>query len=155
MLGGRRSVAEELVVAGARTGQYALMPELAEGRVVLWDGWSLGLPNACMEARNADGSWSAWDDHRTIDVHIISTAGRADGSSLSPDEMLGARPTMSGGGWVGTRESLIEEGVHRFAITAAATNTLLSCWVASRDPADEAWARRVEAGLQHDYPRTA
>jgi hypothetical protein len=126
------------------------MPEVAEDRVMLWDGWSIALPNVCMTERNDDGSWAAWDQSRTIDVHIISTAGRTDGSPLSADEMLGARPTITGVGWVGTREALFEDGAHRWAIAAAAANTLLSCWVASRDPTDEAWARRVEAGLRHD-----
>jgi hypothetical protein len=41
--------------------QRVRVPELADGRVDLWDEWSLELPSPCMTIRNADGSWSAWD----------------------------------------------------------------------------------------------
>jgi hypothetical protein len=130
-----------------------MVPNRAEGRVELWDGWSIDLPVACMTTRNEDGSWSAWDSARTIDVHIITTAGRRDGSALSAQDMLGAAQTVAGTGWIGAREILLEEGTYRFAIAAAPPNTLMSCWVSSRSADDEQWAAAVMAGIVHESLR--
>jgi hypothetical protein len=124
--------------------------EQADGRIDLWGGWSLALPNPCMTTRNEDGSWSAWDSGRTIDVHIISVGGRHDGSPFTAAEMLGTEPAISGPGWMGNRQVLFEDGAHRWATTAATANTLLSCWVASRDPSDERWALQVAQSIRHD-----
>jgi hypothetical protein len=42
---------------------------------------------------------------------------------------------------------------HRFAITAAAENTFVSCWVAYRDAAERAWAEEVLGGLAFVQPK--
>ena len=76
-------------------------PVEASGVVALWGGWSLGLPGPCMTARNDDGSWSAWDAARTVDVHIIETAGHQSGRTFTAEEMLGEPATESGDGWIG------------------------------------------------------
>ncbi len=47
------------------------------GPVSLWGGWSLILPSPCLVERGTDGSWSAWDAARTIDVQIIEVGGTA------------------------------------------------------------------------------
>ena len=72
------------------------VPELAAGRVDLWDGWSLELPSPCRTTRNADGSWSAWDETRAIDIDIVSVSGHSDGSPFPAEKMLGMPATISG-----------------------------------------------------------
>jgi hypothetical protein len=67
----------------------------------------------------------------------------------APVGSLDASSSSSGPGWKGRSEVLVEGGAHRFALTAAAVNTLLSCWVASHDPADKTWADAVLEGLAH------
>ncbi len=127
------------------------MAERVSGLVELWDGWRVTVPNDCMAERNADGSWSAWDAAHTIDVHIIATAGRADGSPLSAEEMLGRAAEIAGADWIGFVEERVEDDeqgpAHRLAIAAAAENTLASCWVAYRDPTERAWGEKVLEGL--------
>jgi hypothetical protein len=125
------------------------VPELADGRVDLRDGWSLELPSPCMAIRNADGSWSVWDQTRAIDVHIISVGGHADGSPFPAETMPGMPATISGHGWIGARLAAVRDDNFRWPITVAAENTVLSCWVASGHSSDEHWARTVEAGIRH------
>ena len=123
------------------------------GTVSLWAGWSLRLPSQCVVERNADGSWSAWDDTKAVDIHIIEVGGHVSGEPMSADDMLGAPATARGEGWVGTTELHEEAGesgpIMRLALSAAATNTYLSCWVGYREHADAAWADDVVRSVRH------
>ena len=125
--------------------------------VTLWDGWQLRLPNDCMAGRNADGSWSAWDEAHAIDVHIVTVGRTPDGGPMDATTILGREPTTSGPGWTGVVEESVEADVEgpalRFAITAAADHTFMSCWVAYRDPAGRAWAETILAGIRFDGRR--
>jgi hypothetical protein len=122
--------------------------------VELWGGWSLILPSPCSQTRNPDGSWSAWDGFHTVDVHIMEMGGDSGGEPLAPEQILARPATSAGHDWIGTSE-LIEDAdekgpVFRFAIRAAATNTLISCWVAYRSRSDLIWAKAIEASLRHE-----
>jgi hypothetical protein len=133
-------------------------PVEASGVVTLWGGWSLTLPRACMVARNEDGSWSAWDATLTIDVHIVETAGHRSGRAMPAEEMLGEPATVSGDGWIGVVNLLQEPDdvgpAWRLAVTAAAENTLISCWVAFRNLDDRMWGDAVVASLRHRGARS-
>jgi hypothetical protein len=106
-----------------------------------------------MSERNADGSWSAWDHARTIDVQIVTVGGDAHGHPMTAEAMLGERPTTSGRGWIGhanlIREPDEQGDALRLTVTAAAENSLISCWIAFRDDKDRAWADGVVKTLQH------
>ena len=132
------------------------VPDRMGGSVDLWDGWRLVLPNECMAERNDDGSWSAWDASHTIDVHIITVTGTETGLPIDAAAMLGVASNTAGAGWTGLAEELSEpdaEGpAYRFAISAAASNTLMSCWVAYRQPEGRAWADSVCRGIEHEPP---
>ncbi|MEO5899149.1 MAG: hypothetical protein ABIR68_03325 [Ilumatobacteraceae bacterium] len=132
---------------GLVEGQSARMPERVNGVVDLWDGWSLALPNDCMCERNVDGSWSAWDASRTVDVQIVTVVGTAGRESVSAEAMLGREPNARGEGWSGYVEERVEPDVagtaYRLTIAAAGPDTLLSCWVAYRSDEDRPWANEV------------
>ena len=130
-------------------------PMEASGVITLWGGWSLALPGTCMVARNEDGSWSAWDAARTIDVHIAETAGHRPGRALTAEEMLREPANTSGDGWIGV-VSLLQEPdeigpAWRLALTAAAENAFISCWVSFRDQDDRTWGDAVVASLRHRH----
>jgi hypothetical protein len=129
------------------------VPVAPRGRVELWGGWSLSLPNDCMVERNPDGSWSAWDEAHAIDVSIIEVSGSRTGDPLSATDMLGEPASAEGDGWIGVVGTLAEQDengpVHRLTIAAASTNTLASCWIAYRDAAGASWARAVQDSLRH------
>lgn len=141
-----------------RPGNLLGVPDRISGSVDLWDGWRLALPNECMAERNADGSWSAWDASHTIDVHIITVAGTETGLPIDAAAMLGGPSNTAGEGWTGAAQELSEpdaEGpAYRFAISAAASNTLMSCWVAYRQPEGRTWAEAVCRGIEHEPPGT-
>jgi hypothetical protein len=59
-------------------------------RFELWDGWSFELPKRFVRERDADGSFSAWDEDLALDIQTISTAGRKDGTPMRPTEMIGS-----------------------------------------------------------------
>jgi hypothetical protein len=128
-------------------------PVEESGDLDLWGGWSLTLPNLCMVARNADGSLSAWDHARTVDVHIVEIGGHVSGRPMTARQLLNGQATTSGEGWIGAIEILDEpDGVGpawRFALTATAENTLISCWISYRVPADLPWAEAVARSLRH------
>ena len=109
-----------------------------------------------MAERNADGSWSAWDASHTIDVHILTISGKGDDTTIDAATMLGRDPEVRGAGWVGFVAEHIEPddhvAAHRFEIAAAADNTLASCWVAYRDPAERSWGEKVLDGLAFSVP---
>jgi hypothetical protein len=128
------------------------VPERLGGEVELWDGWSLTLPNDCLAERNRDGSWSAWDVAHTIDVHIVTVTGSADGQDVEATAILGREPNTQGTRWIGHVEELQEADedgdAYRLAITAAARNTLMSCWVAYRGDNDRRWASEVLRSIE-------
>lgn len=134
------------------------MAERVDGgtAVELWDGWSLALPNDCLCERNADGSWSAWDAARTVDVQIVTVDATTHGWPMTADTMLGRQPNSRGAGWVGHVEELTEADergeAFRLAIAAAAPNTLMSCWVAYRSGPDRQWANQVLATITFTSP---
>ena len=129
-----------------------LGPVRINGVVELWDGWQLAVPNDCLAVRNADGSWSAWDDRHAVDISIVSATGR-DGSALDAATMLGAAPNHHAGSWLGVVDEIAdfdEQGsAYRLTITAAAPSTLLSCWISYREPSDRSWALAVCNSIQH------
>jgi hypothetical protein len=129
------------------------MPVQVNGPVELGDGWSLTLPNDCLAERNADGSWSAWDARRVVDVNILTATGD-DGAPIDPFTMLGTAPNHRAPTWVGTVDEVVDtdhEGLtHRLTIAAAAPGTLLSCWISYRDPADRDWAFAVGTSIEHE-----
>jgi hypothetical protein len=122
-------------------------------RQELWDGWSLDLPAGFTTQRNPDGSWSAWDQTRVVDVVTLSTAGTADGRAMTSRQMLGPEAdtpheyATSPGKTEGYADLLRErdEGgeVLHLASCVAAPNHLISCHIGFRDEADLHWALRV------------
>jgi len=113
------------------------MANVAAGpaHVQLWGGWSIDLP-ASYYQRNDDGSWSAWGEDWAVDIHIIETSGNERGEPVSAEQLLGhveRGQRISGNGWVGATETLIENDgsrdVYRLAGRLGAKNTLMSCWV--------------------------
>jgi hypothetical protein len=128
------------------------------GRIELWGGWSLELPNACVVERSPQGPWAAWDDKHSVDVHILEVAGHQSGRPMTAEEMLGSAANTSGDGWIGFLETLQEDdagrAVARYALKAAAQNTWISCWVSFMEPDEPAWAEQVARGLRHlEKPR--
>jgi hypothetical protein len=123
------------------------MPQPVAGRVELWDGWSIELPSGCMSERNPDGSWSAWDATRVVDIHIVTVGGDQTGQPITAEQMLGQPGELRGPGWIATRQLLEDRDdqgrVLRLAVALAADNTLLSCWVSFRQDTDVTWADQV------------
>lgn len=123
------------------------------GPVRLWSGWSLVLPGRCIVGRNDDGSWSAWDTARAIDVDIIEVGGTADGTPLSPVQMLGRVATIAGDGWVGdvivVGEADETGAIHRLVLEAGAINTYLLCSVSFREPSDLRWAETIIGSIEY------
>jgi hypothetical protein len=89
-----------------------------------------------------------------VDVHIVEVGGHVSGQPMAPDAMLGEQANTSGNGWIGVVEwveDVNERGpIRRLTLTAAATNTLISCWIGYRDPADATWADAVVKSLRQD-----
>jgi hypothetical protein len=96
-----------LVLAiGTGPGHDVAMPQPVAGRVELWDGWSIELPSGCMSERNPDGSWSAWDATRVVDIHIVTVGGNQTGRPITAEQMLGQPGELRGPGWIATRQLL-------------------------------------------------
>jgi hypothetical protein len=133
------------------------MPTLLqnEGSVPLWAGWTLELP-PCNYDCNADGSWSAWGSDWVIDITIIEVGGDSTGQPVSPEKMLGPDipATISGSGWIGASEIIIEEDQGRpvFRLTAwlAATNTMMSAWVSYFTEDKRELSERLIALVEHE-----
>ncbi len=127
--------------------------------VELWGGWSIRLPAARYQ-RNEDGSWSAWGEDWTIDIHIIETAGDNRGRPVSAEQILGEaddNERIVGKGWIGTTQMLIEKDngrdVYRLAGRLGAENTLMSCWVSCVRQDQQSFAEGVMQGISHERAR--
>ena len=142
-----------VLVVGSGRGHDVAMPQPVAGRVELWDGWSIELPSGCMSERNPDGSWSAWDAARVVDIHIVTVGGTQTGRPMTAEQMLGQPGELRGPGWIATRQLLEDRDdqgrLLRVAVTLAADNTLLSCWVSFRQDTDVAWADQVWQSARH------
>jgi hypothetical protein len=133
------------------------MPTLLQngGLVPLWSGWTLDLP-PCNYDRNTDGSWSAWASDWVIDITIIEVGGDSNGQSVRPENMLGSDrlATISGSGWIGTTEIVIEGDQERptFRSTAwlAATNTMISASVSCFTEDKREFSERLIALVSHE-----
>lgn len=127
-----------------------------EGRVGLWDGWSLALPTPCRVVRNEDGSWSAFDASRAVDVRILTVGGTRSGVPLSAEAMLDAPegvPVRSADGclsYAEVVESDDEPGTVFLNVKAAAAMTACYVSVGYRDRADAAWAAEVWGSVSHE-----
>jgi hypothetical protein len=139
-------------------GHDVAVAERRVGRVELWGGWSIELPSECVLERSAEGPWAAWDDKHSIDVQIVEVGGHESGRPMAPEEMLGGPANKTGNGWIGSLEMVQEDDAGqvatRYALSAAAQNTWISCWVSYLEPAELAWAEQVAAGLQHTAPKS-
>lgn len=134
----------------------------------LWDGWSLELPSTFATGRDPDGSWSAWSDEWVVDVKTISTAGRADGSTLSAAEMLGGEGefehTLSDGirrGHARASEELDDRGQRTAWLHAevAVPNKVIFCSIGrlareTPDPADLAFALSIWRSIRNSDERS-
>jgi hypothetical protein len=133
---------------------------LATQRVEVGEGWSLSIPVEFHAEVNADGSWSAWDARRTIDVHILSTSD-IDGELVPAIEMLGLpahdqhqyRLDSGDGleGYADLRQDSDNRGpIFRLSATSAVDNRLISCWLAFRDMRQVPWALDVWGSIEND-----
>jgi hypothetical protein len=127
--------------------------------VQLWGGWSIELP-ASHYQRNEDGSWSAWGEGWAVDIHIIETSGNERGEPASAEQMLGQidrGQRISGNGWIGMTETLVEKDggrdVYRLAGRLGAKNTLMSCWVSYLRKEHQHFAQQLIGAVDHrnDY----
>jgi hypothetical protein len=123
--------------------------------VQLWGGWSIELP-ASNYQRNDDGSWSAWGEDWAVDIHIIETSGNKRGEPASAEQMLGQidrGQRISGNGWIGMTETLIEKDggldVYRLAGRLGAKNTLMSCWVSYLRKEQQNFAQQLINAVNH------
>lgn len=123
-------------------------------RTALWGGWSIELPD-CQKQRNEDGSWSAWGEDWTVDIHIIETSGKVDGSSATKEDLLSpesGKERVEGSDWIGSLEILKETDnnrpVFRLATKLCANNTFMSCWAsyfrADQESVARTWIKSVE-----------
>jgi hypothetical protein len=131
-------------------------------RQELWDGWSLDLPPGFTTQRNQDGSWSAWDQTRLVEVVTLSTVGIADGGAMTSRQMLGPEadapheyaiaPTKTEGYADLLRER--DEGGELLRLTScvAVANNLISCHLGFRDEADLDWALHVWRSIEFREP---
>ena len=139
---------------GRRRAPRTDEPEVRDGETRLWDGWSLSLPTPCRVLRNPDGSWSAFDALRVIDVSILTVGTTTDGVPLSAVTMLDApdgAPVRDSQGCLSYAELDVPDddpGVH-LNIKAAAEMTACYVSVGYRDEADTAWAQQVWGSLTH------
>lgn len=128
-------------------------------RVALWGGWSLELPDGCQWARNADGSWSGWDESHVIDVDIIETSGRQDGSPITPEEMIGnARGDVHElSGAIARVFTEVEETgtadgpqpIEWTRVNAGAVNTTLLMGIGNTGLRDAEWHDQIWRSLRH------
>jgi hypothetical protein len=124
-------------------------------RVDLLDGWSIEVPAGFARERESDGAVVLWDATRTIRVMTVATTGRADGSPLSGDEMLGeatgTRERLEGGVvldlGVETEEEIDGERVFTVPVRGASENQLASVFVHGREPGIESWAHALARTL--------
>jgi hypothetical protein len=124
-------------------------------RIALWGGWSIELP-VCEQVRNEDGSWSAWGQDWAVDIHIVETSGKSDGSKATKEELLGplsGKENISGTHWIGSMEILreIDNGrpVFRLATKLCTDNTFMSCWVSYFRQDQEIAARSWIVSVAH------
>jgi hypothetical protein len=127
--------------------------------IELWGGWSIELP-VSNQQRNEDGSWSAWGEDWTIDIHIIETAGDSQGRPVSADRMLGDQDRdkrTSGNGWIAIIHTLIERDnnrdVYRLAGRLASENTLMSCWISYLRKDQRDFAEALMHAVSHKVTR--
>lgn len=135
-----------------------------EQRTELWAGWSLILPPGCQAQRNEDRSWSAWDEEHVIDVSIIETSGRLDGSTLTAEDMLagvqGERHKIDGALVVITTD--VEQtdtpdgrqAIEWTRATAGAANTSLVMSIGNAGRRDDAWHKSVWRNIAYTPPRS-
>jgi hypothetical protein len=125
--------------------------------VELWGGWSIVLP-ASQYQRNDDGSWSAWGEDWAVDIHIIEVSGDNQGEPVSGEQFLAKTETvrgerLSGNGWIGATETLIEKDgsrdVYRLAGRLGAKNTLMSCWVSYVREEQQNFAQQLINAVNH------
>lgn len=127
------------------------------------DGWTLLVPAEFHVEVNPDGSAAGWDDHRTVDVHIIGTEG-AGGHPIPAFVMLGLpghdhHQYRRAEGWLEGYADLSQEAdekgpFFRLATTTAVENRLISCWCAFRDRAELDWALTLWRSIvNHDVPQ--
>jgi hypothetical protein len=127
--------------------------------VALGEGWSLVIDSDFHRAVNPDGSLSAWDGDRTIDIHVsrVETVG---GHLVPPREMLGMpvhdqhlyrREEAGLEGYADLRQDSDESGpIFRLATTTASDNRLISVWCAFRDMKHLEWALDTWNSIKHD-----
>ncbi len=131
----------------------------ATRRVQLGEGWSIEVPAAFTSRRNPDGSWSAWDSDRVVDVQMLSTEG-PNGVPIDAATMLGGFESGShqwerrDTGMLGVAD-LVDEGddqgwLFRLRTETAVQNRLLSCWFAFRDQAQLDWALNTWKSATND-----
>lgn len=142
-----------------RIGMANRMATLLEngGTLRLWGGWSLTLPPA-HHVMNDDGSWSAWGNDWTVDVHIIEAGGDHDGNAVRAEDMLGQNASVNanGDGWVGTLQYLEDDDgqkVYRLTANLAAPNSLMSCWISFLAPSQRTFAENVVSKVVYDARR--
>ena len=119
----------------------------------LWAGWSIGLPHSNC-TRNDDGSWSAWGADWTIDVNIIEfSPPNVIPTDAVQRSVAAGGEQLSGNGWAGAAESLVEldgdREVYRLAGTLAAPGTLMSCWVSYFRQEQHTFAHRLVSSIAH------
>jgi hypothetical protein len=128
-------------------------------RVDVGEGWTVGVPASFKQKINPDGSWSAWDAERTVDVHIVSTDG-INGKPISAKQMLGLaghdvhhyrRQDKAVLGYADLLQEADASGIlYRLATTSAVDNRLISCWCAFRDTDKLQWALQVWDSIRND-----
>lgn len=136
------------------------MAEEEGQRVDVGEGWSIELPRRFVIQTNPDGSWSGWDEARVIDIQLLSTSGRADGSALAAHHMLGGKdPTQArwhrdDAGLIALADLLEDSDaggrIYRLTTESAVANSLMSCWIAFRDIAELDWALERWRSIRHD-----
>ncbi len=104
------------------------------GLVELGAGWRVTLPAAHYQM-NANGSWSAWGTDWAMDMRITEISCAVPGTPAGTPNALdsGWRVAVSGEGWVGHKELLLEfdgrRTLHSLAAQLVAGNTAMSCSV--------------------------
>lgn len=127
--------------------------------VAIGEGWSLVLTGGFHRVINEDGSLSAWDGDRTIDIHV-SRVETPEGDVVPAREMLGLpahdqhlyrREEGDLEGYADLRQDADQSGpIFRLATTTAVDNRLISCWCAFRDMAQLEWALETWRSIKHD-----
>jgi hypothetical protein len=122
------------------------------------------LPPGCQVQRNEDGSWSAWDQSHVIDVSIIETSGRADGSAMTAENMVGGAQGERHdiGGVIVALSTDVEETdtpsgrqpIDWTRVTAGATNTALVMSIGNGGGRDDAWHRSIWENIAHTERRS-